>query len=123
MADVIDHETENIENQPQENNLCDVAETVKKPEVTEAVDETGDSKTAGEETSPSEVDADETSRKRKSVSGDAPDEGEEEAKKAKTDDAEVTPTNGSVESSDVPEELTTKKVADVQRLDDEEVAA
>ena len=36
------------------------------------------------------------------MSGDAPDEGEEEAKKAKTDDAKVTPTNGSVEPSDVP---------------------
>jgi hypothetical protein len=127
MADHVAHETENIENQPKDDNCGDVTETVKKPELTEspAVDEAGDAtETKGEDTvEESEANAEESSRKRKSVTGDAPDEGEEESKKAKTDDTEVTPTNGSVEPSDVPEELTTKKVAEVQRLDDEEVAA
>lgn len=127
MADHVAHETENIENQPKDTNCGDVTETVKKPEVTETpvVDETGDAiKSTAEDTTPeSEAGAEDSSRKRKSVTGDVPDEGEEESKKAKTDDAEVPPTNGSVESSDVPEELTTKKVADVQRLEDEEVAA
>jgi len=124
MADHVAHETENIENQPKDVNCGDVTDSVKKPELTEtpAVDENGDAPvTKGEEKVPeTETNAEEASRKRKSVTGDAPEEGEEDSKKVKTDTA---PTNGSVEQSDVPEELTTKKVADVQRLDDDKVAA
>lgn len=124
MADVVAHETENTENKQNDAN-CDVTESVKKPETT--VDEAGDAPEHKEddEQTADDTDKEAASRKRKSDVGTEPDDGADESKKAKTDDKEVPPTNGSeAESNDKPE-VTTKKVEDVQRLADDkkEVAA